>query len=75
MSGWRRLPSGVDEACRGGADAVVVREWDVVERRFIEDGFNLPESKTNIDWEGPDTVLVGTGVRPRIDDGPATRGS
>ena len=49
---------------RGGADAVVVREWDVVERRFIEDGFNLPEAKTNIDWEDPDTVLVGTDFGP-----------
>ena len=49
---------------RGGADAVVVREWDVVERRFIEDGFNLPESKTNIDWEGPDAVLVCTDFGP-----------
>jgi prolyl oligopeptidase len=49
---------------RGGADAVVVREWDVVERRFIADGFNLPESKTSIDWEGQDTVLVGTDFGP-----------
>ena len=59
--GYRRA---LMKLSRGGADAVVVREWDVVERRFIEDGFNLPESKTNIDWEGPDAVLVGTDFGP-----------
>ena len=49
---------------RGGADAVVVREWDAVDRRFVEGGFTLPESKTNIDWLDADTVLVGTDFGP-----------
>ena len=32
---------------RGGADAIAVREFDVVERRFVADGFVLPEAKTS----------------------------
>src|SRR5262249_33655542 len=30
---------------RGGADAVVVREFDLKSREFIKDGFFLPEAK------------------------------
>ena len=49
---------------RGGADATVMREWDLVERRFVEGGFSLPEAKTNIGWLDADTVLVGTDFGP-----------
>src|ERR1700730_6985562 len=45
---------------RGGSDAAVVREFDMQTRSFVADGFTLPEAKTQIDWETPDTVLVGT---------------
>ncbi|HYN61597.1 MAG TPA: prolyl oligopeptidase family serine peptidase [Rubrivivax sp.] len=45
---------------RGGADAVVVREFDTVARRFVEGGFALPEAKTEIEWLDRDTVYVGT---------------
>jgi prolyl oligopeptidase len=45
---------------RGGADASVVREYDLVARRFVGDGFTLPEAKTDIDWLDIDTVLVAT---------------
>ncbi|MBV8965910.1 MAG: S9 family peptidase [Mycobacteriaceae bacterium] len=45
---------------RGGADATVEREFDMFAREFVVDGFALPEAKTQIDWEDPDTVLVGT---------------
>ena len=45
---------------RGGSDAVVVREFDMATRGFVIDGFVLPEAKTQIAWEDPDTVLVGT---------------
>jgi len=45
---------------RGGADASVVREYDLVTRRFVSDGFTLPEAKTDIDWLDADTVLVAT---------------
>ncbi|QZA08245.1 prolyl oligopeptidase family serine peptidase [Mycolicibacter heraklionensis] len=48
---------------RGGSDAVVVREFDLVARKFVGsdgNGFELPEAKTRIGWEDDDTVLVGT---------------
>jgi prolyl oligopeptidase len=49
---------------RGGADAVVVREFDMAAREFVVDGFELPEAKTQIGWHDPDTVLVGTDFGP-----------
>jgi prolyl oligopeptidase len=45
---------------RGGSDAAVVREFDMRTREFVADGFDLPEAKTRITWEGEDTVLLGT---------------
>jgi prolyl oligopeptidase len=45
---------------RGGADAAVVREFDMRTREFVADGFALPEAKTQITWEDRDTVLLGT---------------
>ncbi|MEH3131845.1 MAG: prolyl oligopeptidase family serine peptidase [Mycolicibacterium neoaurum] len=45
---------------RGGADAVVVREFDMRTRAFVPGGFELPEAKTQICWEDADTLLVGT---------------
>ncbi|MGL6109878.1 MAG: prolyl oligopeptidase family serine peptidase [Rubrivivax sp.] len=49
---------------RGGADAVVVREFDTVARRFVAGGFELPEAKTDIEWIDGDTVYVGTDFGP-----------
>ena len=49
---------------RGGADAVIVREFDMEAREFVADGFELPEAKTHIGWHDPDTVLVGTDFGP-----------
>jgi prolyl oligopeptidase len=59
----------LDERClvklsRGGADAAVVREFDLTTRRFVPDGFMLPEAKSDIDWLDRDTVLVGTDFGP-----------
>jgi prolyl oligopeptidase len=51
---------GLVELSRGGADATVVREFDLDERRFVEDGFVLPEAKSNIGWIDADRVYVGT---------------
>jgi len=45
---------------RGGADASVVREYDLATRRFVDGGFELPEAKTDIDWLDIDAVLVAT---------------
>ena len=49
---------------RGGADAVVVREFDLVGKAFVEGGFFLPEAKSNVDWAGPDRLFVGTDFGP-----------
>lgn len=49
---------------RGGADAAVVREFDLVEKEFVEDGFFLPEAKSGVDWAGPDRLFVGTDFGP-----------
>lgn len=43
---------------RGGADAVVVREFDLAAREFS--GFDIPEAKTDASWVDRDTLLVGT---------------
>lgn len=45
---------------RGGADATVVREFDLTTRNFISDGFLLPEAKTGITYLDQETVLVST---------------
>ncbi|MFY1621083.1 S9 family peptidase, partial [Micromonospora sp. WMMD736] len=49
---------------RGGADAAVVREFDMSTREFVDGGFELPEAKTQISWEDEDTVLLGTDFGP-----------
>lgn len=45
---------------RGGADAVVIREFDLAAGEFVEGGFTLPEAKTDVSWVDRDTLLVGT---------------
>jgi prolyl oligopeptidase len=52
------------ELSRGGADAVVVREFDLERREFVVDGFVLPEAKTRVAWIDFDTVAVGTDFGP-----------
>jgi prolyl oligopeptidase len=49
---------------RGGADAVVVREFDVVKKEFVADGFSLPEAKSSVDWRSRDALWVGTDFGP-----------
>ncbi|MGI5222703.1 prolyl oligopeptidase family serine peptidase [Nocardia sp. CA-290969] len=52
---------------RGGADAKVVREFDLEKREFIlpeSGGFFLPEAKSRISWIDIDTVYVGTDFGP-----------
>jgi prolyl oligopeptidase len=49
---------------RGGADAVVVREFDVVTKAFVPGGFLVPEAKSAVGWKDLDTVYVGTDFGP-----------
>ncbi len=52
------------ELSRGGADAAVVREFDLAERRFMAGGFFLPEAKTSEAWIDADNIYVGTDYGP-----------
>jgi prolyl oligopeptidase len=45
---------------RGGADAAVLREFDLKTKQFVEDGFVLPEAKSDYAWRDRDTLYVGT---------------
>ncbi|MFG2595954.1 prolyl oligopeptidase family protein [Streptomyces sp. NPDC048462] len=49
---------------RDGGDAVVVREFDLATRTFVEDGFRVAEAKTRIGWIDADTVFIGTDFGP-----------
>ena len=52
---------------RGGADAVEVREFDLVERRFVpasEGGFHLPEAKCSVSWVDRDTLVLAAPLDP-----------
>jgi prolyl oligopeptidase len=49
---------------RGGADAAVVREFDLITKEFVPDGFFLPEAKTGTTWRNRDTLYVGTDFGP-----------
>jgi prolyl oligopeptidase len=52
----------------GGADAAVQREFDLESRTFVEDGYQLPESKSRIAWRDRDSVFLGRA----FDDGEMT---
>ena len=49
---------------RGGADANVVREFDLNTKSFIKDGFYLSEAKSDIAWIDADHIYVGTDFGP-----------
>lgn len=49
---------------RDGGDAVVVREFDLATRTFVEDGFRVGEAKTRIGWIDADTVFIGADLGP-----------
>jgi prolyl oligopeptidase len=58
------LPGTHDRAMlrlsRGGSDAVVLREFDMVAKTFVGDGFHLPEAKGNVEWWDRDTLLLAS---------------
>ncbi|MGQ0815608.1 MAG: prolyl oligopeptidase family serine peptidase [Gemmatimonadota bacterium] len=45
---------------RGGADAVEVREFDTVTKKFVDNGFYLPDAKQSTTWVDANTLLVAT---------------
>lgn len=48
----------------GGKDAVTLREFDSVERKFVEGGIVLPESKGGASWIDKDTLLISRDFGP-----------
>ena len=49
---------------RGGADACVVREFDLDARAFVPDGFTVAEAKTDVSWIDADRIYIGTDFGP-----------
>ncbi len=43
-----------------GSDAAVVREFSIADKAFVEGGFELPESKSRVNWLDENTIIVGT---------------
>jgi prolyl oligopeptidase len=44
----------------GGKDAAIVREFDTVDKRFVEGGFVLPEAKHSVEWIDRESLLLST---------------
>lgn len=49
---------------RGGADADVVREFDLEKKAFVEGGFTLPEAKSRVAWRTAESLFVATDFGP-----------
>lgn len=45
---------------RGGSDASVIREFDLISRSFVEDGFELAEAKSDVAWLNKNEILVAS---------------
>jgi prolyl oligopeptidase len=48
----------------GGGDAVVEREFDMVQGTFLAGGFSLPDAKMSVSWANPDALYVATDFGP-----------
>ena len=48
------------EISDGGKDAAYWREFDTVEKTFVDGGFALDEAKSTLAWLDADTLIVGT---------------
>jgi len=59
--GWRHVLVNLS---RGGADAAVVREFDLETRSFVKGGYELPEAKGSLSWIDKDHVYVSTDFGP-----------
>jgi len=49
---------------RGGADANVVREFDLADKAFVDGGYFVPEAKTTVEWIDFDHVYIGSDFGP-----------
>jgi prolyl oligopeptidase len=56
----RRVTRTMLQLSRGGADAVVLREFDLDAKAFVTDRpFLVPESKSRVAWKSLDTLYIG----------------
>jgi prolyl oligopeptidase len=53
---------GLVQLSRGGSDAVVIREFDLAAKRFVDGGFFLPEAKGGAAWIDDSTLLVSSAL-------------
>jgi len=49
---------------RGGADADVMREFDLEKKTFVEGGFKVPEAKSRVAWRSAESLFVATDFGP-----------
>ncbi|NOY06029.1 MAG: S9 family peptidase [Chlorobi bacterium] len=47
---------------RGGGDAVVIREFDLESKKFVENGFTMEEAKGSVSWKDENTLYVSSGA-------------
>lgn len=54
-----------------GQDTFELREYDLDEKSFVEDGFALPESKSRVSWVDEDTVILASALdgAPKTESG------
>jgi prolyl oligopeptidase len=52
------------ELSHGGADAAVVREFDLNSKQFVPGGFTVPEAKSSVAWRDRDSLYVGADFGP-----------
>ncbi|MCF6215285.1 MAG: prolyl oligopeptidase family serine peptidase [Emcibacter sp.] len=48
----------------GGTDATTYREFDISDKAFVSDGFQVPLSKTYLGWENKDSLFIATDWGP-----------
>ncbi len=65
LLGWTHAPPeagsrAIVSLSRGGSDASTLREFDLDARRFVADGFALPEAKGGAEWVDADTLLLSS---------------
>ncbi len=58
--GTRTYPRALISLSRGGSDADVTREFDLLAKTWVDGGFYRPESKGGMGWIDADTAFVYT---------------
>lgn len=48
----------------GGKDFFIGREFNLKTKKFVENGFQIPEAKSRLTWIDKDTLIIGTNWGP-----------